>query len=88
MNGRSNFWRGSPAFGDEIRLFVRVVGFSLYVTSWVVALYLTMDGCCILFSGDGSVTHRGFLVGAAVYFLTGSLFWLYRPIVRLGRKPW
>ena len=88
MTGRSDFRRGLPVFADEIRLCIRVVGFSLYVTSWVVALYLTMDGCFILWSGDGPVMHKRFLVGAAVYALTGSFFWLYRHIVRLGRKSW
>ncbi|MHB8354925.1 MAG: hypothetical protein ACYDCF_10900 [Burkholderiales bacterium] len=88
MNRRSDFRRGLPAFADEIRFFIRMAWFSLYVTSWVVALYLTMDSCFIWFSGDGPVTHKRFLVGAAVYSLTGSFFWLYRHIVRLGRQSW
>ena len=87
MTGRSDFRRGLPVFADEIRLCIRVVGFSLYVTSWVVALYLTMDGCFILWSGDGRVMPK-LLVGAAVYALTGMFFWLYRHIVRLGRQSW
>ncbi len=87
MTGRSDFRRGLPVFADEIRLCIRVVGFSLYVTSWVIALTLAMDGCFIWLSGDGPVMPK-LLVGAAVYALTGSFFWLYRHIVRLGRKSW
>ena len=88
MNRRSEFWRGLPVFADEIRFLVRLAGFSLTVTSWILALYLAMDGCFIWLSGDGPVAHKGLLIGAALYSLMGSLFWLYRHIVRLGRQSW
>ena len=88
MNRRSDFRRGLPVFADEVRFLVRLAGFALYVTSWVLALTLATDGCFIWFSGDGPVTHRRLLIGAAVYSLMGSLFWLYRHIVRLGRQSW
>ena len=88
MNRRSDFRRGLPIFADEMRFFVRMAGFCLYVTSWVAALCLTVDGCVVLLNDDGSVTHKRLLVGAAAYSLAGSLFWLYRHIARLGRQPW
>lgn len=92
LNRRSDFWCGLPHFATEVRFFLRALGVAVYITSLVVALWLTLVGGGVLFNAlryaQGPTIPKGLLVGAAVYFCAGSLISLYRPIVRLGRKSW
>ncbi len=92
MNRRSDFWCGLSYFATEVRFFLRVLGRAVYITSLVVALWLTLVGGGVLFNAlrhpQDPMPHKRLLIGAAVYFCAGSLISLYRHIVRLGKRPW